>query len=115
MEKETRTILRGFFQDQILEKRRFLIYAYNFFAEESRPLLSHVDELDSVLYLRWRFRNKRLQDCKQWITVFERGLAIAKEKRGREAKGQRTGTRTPRLSGIISDTCTAPEMRTPEN
>ena len=45
MEKETRTILRGFFQDQILEKRRFLTYAYNFFHKESCPLLPKTNSI----------------------------------------------------------------------
>ena len=44
-QKGTRTILRGFFQDQVLEKRRFLIYAYNFFDVESRQLLTQTNSI----------------------------------------------------------------------
>ena len=116
--KVNKSVFRGFFLNQILGKRRFLSYVFNFYAEESRLI---PDELHWVFDLRWSSWNKRqnsgfgvlavgfagdsLQDFRRWITytVFERGLAICVQKKmlpkvERRAEGSERDRERPRAS-----------------
>ena len=116
--KVNKSVFRGFFLNQILGKRRFLSYVFNFYAEESRLI---PDELHWVFDLRWSSWNKRqnsgfgvlavgfardsLQDFRRWITytVFERGLAICVQKKmlpkvERRAEGSERDRERPRTS-----------------
>ena len=114
VEKETRTILRGFFQDQILGKLRFLITSSSKKAVHCYPRRTQffawyicaefVKTSDRIAVYKARpigFARNSLQDFTQWITVFERGLAICLQKKIRER--QRSEGAAIRTSNATSE------------